>query len=193
MRPRSITPFDSLLPFVTPRVVSSGRNPEGGYWIQFDDDVYLQPLIVPQQSLRLMVIGLWFHLFFNPDGSHSTPPLEVLTTKTLEFHLGYHLTTFGGVLGRSGDRAQMRRVKDELGWGWPMLARFGINESRPLPPGSPRQWAQARFTLRPNRKNGPDGYNWEALGSQILSSLETILQLLEIARPDQGSQRLEPR
>src|SRR5512136_1749330 len=99
-----VKPFESLVPYFSSRVVTAGQTPEGGSFALFDNDLYVHPIRLPKQSFLLEVIGLQFYLFFNPDGSHATPPIDVLGA-LLTPHLGYHFTAYGGVLGRSSDRA----------------------------------------------------------------------------------------
>ncbi len=191
VQPR-VTPFENLLPYLSDRVVTSGEAPEGGHYARLDNDLYFHTYTVPNKLALPSSLDIQFLLFFNPDGSHSTPPIEILV-KLLTIHLGYHFTDPGGILGDPSVRGALHRVGEEFGMGAPSLTRWWVKEAHPLPPGAPRHWSQLGFLVAPHRHKGPQGFDWSNLGPRTLQIMDSVLGLLEMTRPMGDSRPLEPR
>ena len=187
-----MNPLESLLPFLSSRVASSGQSLAGGHYARLDNDLYLHTWILGKSGPFHRSFKAEFLLFFNPDGSHATPPFEILG-ELLTPHLGYDFSSPGGVLGQPDIRDAMRRIQAEFGLGRPSLLRWSVKASHPLPPSAPRHWSQASYLIVPSRKKGPEGFDWAELGGHLLNAPDATLGLLEMTRPDVESQPLQPR
>lgn len=186
-----MNPYQRLIPFLSTRVVASGDDARGGHYARLDNDVYLHPSVAEISKPFLQGFDVWYVLFFNPDGSHAAPPFDSLSD-LLTLHLGYDLSNPAGIPGRAEVRAALRKVQREFGLGPRSLMTWKVKASRPLPAGAPRLWSRADICPRPDRRAGPEGYDWQALGSQLLRMIDPIYGLLEMARPSNRFRPLEP-
>lgn len=123
-----------------------------------------------------------FLMFFNPDRTHATPPIEILSKLQMP-HLGYDVKNLSGVLGQPDVRDAATRIRDQFGLGRPSLLQWSIKESRAVPEGGVRHWGVAGFGVNPSRKYPPDGYDWPTLGRQFANLVDTVPGLLELAGP----------
>lgn len=187
-----VDPYERLSPYLSSRVVASGDDTKGGHYARLDNDLYLHPSVREISKPFLQGFDVWYLLFFNPEGSHATPPFGILGD-LLTLHLGYDLSNPAGIPGRPEVRAAVRKARREFGLGRLWLTSWKVKPSHPLPAGAPRHWSRAEICPRPSRQAGPEGYDWPALGSQLLSLVDPIYGLLEMTRPTNAFRALEPR
>ncbi len=185
-------PFASLLPVLRSRVAVDGRTPQGGQYARMDNDVYFHTTILGKSGPIHPSFEARFLLFFNADGSHATPPIEILG-ELQQIHLGYDLKSLSGLLGRVDVREAARRIHAEFGVGRPSLLQWSVKESRTVPSGGVRHWGVAGILVNPSRKAGPERYDWAQLGTGFLNALDAVRDYLEMARPGGGTGPLEPR
>jgi len=171
--------FESLLPYLTPRVIEVADVPPAGHIARFDNDVHFQMVRIGSSFLWNNDAEANFTLFLGPDRSPVHPPMEVVS-RILVKRRGYRFKPLGDILGGHTIRANLRGVQSKLAANTASMVLYRQKPQVALEPGAPPRWLKARFAFRPKGRDGygSTAYNWEVVGRRILNSLDDVRVLL---------------